>query len=102
MPETGDVDRQIEQLMESFFAIENSHSFSDWLDIRREATSTVSLLVALKIRYRDRLYHLKRESRKPPNYSTMIDAVGGYLLVEQATRSVKISLLSLTTPMDSA
>ncbi|XP_056850238.1 serine/threonine-protein phosphatase PP2A-5 catalytic subunit-like [Raphanus sativus] len=39
MPETGDVDRQIEQLMESFFAIENSHSFSDWLDIRREATS---------------------------------------------------------------
>ena len=31
----------------------------------------------------------------------MIDAVGGYLLVEQATRSDKISLLSLTTPMDS-
>ncbi|KAJ4866469.1 Metallo-dependent phosphatase-like protein [Raphanus sativus] len=64
------------------------------------SVKTVSLLVALKVRYRDRLYHLNWESRKPPNYSTMIDAVGGYLLMEQATRSVKISLLSLTKQMD--
>jgi len=31
----------------------------------------------------------------------MTDAVGEYLLVVQATLSDKISLLSLTTPMDS-